>query len=87
MKKSEGEKYFQAKALPFVAAKGLFGHAEREPVGRERDSFEKAFQRKLSFTLFYKFIKKNNFFFNQKVPEYSCLCETCGNACLMAKDL
>lgn len=66
MKKSEWEKYFQAKALPFVAVKGLFEDAEREPVGRERDSFEKAFQRKLSFTLFYKFIKKKKIFFQPK---------------------
>lgn len=50
-------KILSSKVLRFVAAKGLFEDAEGSPLGEERDSFEKSFQRKLSFTLFYKFIK------------------------------
>ena len=54
--------------LRFVATKGLFEDAEGSPLGKERDSFEKSFQRKLSFTLFYKSVKgkKNIYFSTQK---------------------
>ena len=38
-------KILSSKVLRFVAAKGLFEDAEGSPLGEERDSFEKSFQR------------------------------------------
>ena len=54
----------------------------------EGDSFVKAFEKKLPFSLFYKFLKKNKqYIYNKAIPQYSCLCETCENTCLMARGL
>ena len=39
----------------------------------------------ISFTLFYKFIKaRKQYIFNCKIPQNTCLCETCENAVLLA---
>ena len=52
------------------------------------EGFEANFEKKLSFTLFYKFIKaRKQYIFNSKIPQYTCLCEVCENAVLLAKGL
>ena len=44
------------------------------------DSLKDMFEKELSFTLFYKFIKaRKQYIFNCKIPQNTCLCETCEN--------
>jgi len=52
------------------------------------NGFEDEFDKKLSFSLFYKFIKaRKQYIFNNKIPQYTCLCEVCENAVLLSKGL
>ena len=49
------------------------------------DSLKDMFEKELSFTLFYKFIKaREQYIFNCKIPQNTCLCETCENVVLLA---
>ena len=44
------------------------------------------FEKELSFTLFYQFIKAyKQYIFNSKIPRNTCLCETCENALFLAR--
>ena len=52
------------------------------------DFFKDIFEKELSFTFFYKFIKaRKQYNFNCKIPLNTCLCETCKNAVLLARGL
>ena len=52
------------------------------------DSFKDMFEKELSFTLFYKFIKaRNQYIFNCKIYQNTCLCQTCENAFLLTRGL
>ena len=52
------------------------------------EGFKDRFAKKLSFSLFYKFIKaRKQYIFNNKIPQYTCLCEVCENTVLLAKGL
>ena len=46
------------------------------------------FDKKLSFTKLYNFLKFNKqYIWNRHIPESSCLCEVCENVCLFAKGI
>ena len=52
------------------------------------DSFKDMFEKELSFIIFYKFIKvRKQYIFNCKIPQNTCLCETCKNVVLLARAL
>ena len=52
------------------------------------DFFQDMFEKELSFTFFYKFIKaRKQYNFNCKILLNTCLCETCENAILLARGL
>ena len=52
------------------------------------ESFQSTFDKALSFTLFYKFIKvRKQYIFNNKIPHNTCLCEVCENTTLLGKGL
>ena len=52
------------------------------------DSFPSAFNKELSFSLMYSFLKKcKQYVFNKHIPHHTCLCEICENASLLAKGL
>ena len=52
------------------------------------NSFKDMFEKELSFTLFYKFIKaRNQYIFNCKIYQNTCLCQTCENAFLFTRGL
>lgn len=59
-----------------------------EIINGESSKFYDSFSEKLSFAQLYDFIKTNKqFVFNNKIPQSSCLCETCENIVLLAKGL
>ena len=49
------------------------------------DSFKDIFEKELSFTLFHK--ARTQYIFNCKIPQNTCLCETCENVILLARGL
>jgi len=52
------------------------------------EGFKDRFVKKLSFSLFYKFIKaRKQYIFNNKIPQYTCLCEVCENTVLVGQRL
>ena len=52
------------------------------------DSLKYMLEKKLSFTLFHRFIKaRKQYIFNCKIPQDTCLFETCENAVLFARGL
>lgn len=56
------------------------------PTGVE--TFVECFEKPLSFSLLYNFIKSyKQFIYNQNIPQGSCLCEVCENSCLLAKGI
>ena len=51
-------------------------------------SFPGTFEKKLSFAKLYNFFKAHKqYIWNKNIPESSCLCEICKNACLLAKGI
>lgn len=57
-------------------------------IGVNDNSFAEKFDEKLSLSQLYSFLKaKKQFVWNKNIPEVSCLCEVCENACLFAKGI
>ena len=53
-----------------------------------KDSFVLKFEKKLTFSQFYDFLKRHKeYVYNTNIPHSSCLCEICENASLFAKGL
>ena len=54
----------------------------------EESTFVSTFDTKLSFSLFYCFLKMDKqYIYNSKIPHNSCLCEICENASFLGKGL
>ena len=54
----------------------------------EESTFVSTFDTKLSFSLFYCFLKiDKQYIYNSKIPHNSCLCEICENASFLGKGL
>ena len=52
------------------------------------ETFVGRFEKPLSFSLLYNFIRNHKqFIYNQNIPQGSCLCEVCENSCLLAKGI
>jgi len=52
------------------------------------ETFFGKFEKPLSFSLLYNFVRNHKqFVYNQDIPQGSCLCEVCENACLLAKGI
>ena len=52
------------------------------------ETFLSKFDKLLTFSLFYKFIKaRKQYIYNIKIPQNTCLCEICENTSLMGKGL
>ena len=59
-----------------------------ESVVNESETYTKRFAEKLTFSLFYKFIRVHKeYVFHKNIPHYTCLCEDCENTVLLAKGL
>ena len=59
-----------------------------ENVVNQSETYTERFAEKLTFSMFYKFIKRRKeYVFHKNIPHYTCLCETCENAVLLAKGL
>jgi len=57
-------------------------------LSRNESSFPEMFDKKLSFAKLYSFFKAHKqYVWNRDIPESSCLCEVCENACLLAKGI
>ena len=51
-------------------------------------NYKDKFGEKLPFSLFYRFIKREKqFYYNNKIPHSSCLCDVCENASLLAQGI
>ena len=83
-------KYVQKQYLLWTLRDILDIINENEIVGFHNDetSFVDKFDKKLSFTKLYNFLKFNKqYIWNRHIPESSCLCKVCENVCLFAKGI
>ena len=57
-------------------------------VVNQSETYTERFAEKLTFSMFYKFIKMHKeYVFHKNIPHYTCLCEVCENTVLLAKGL
>ena len=86
--KRDGVKIFETKRFLLWTLRDLHDSLNGMHEQNDENSFMAKFNMKLPFTVFYEFIKANKeYHYNGEMPHFSCMCEVCENAVLLAKSM